>query len=136
MLIDIITRTKKTLDIAIFNFTDKSILKAILDARNNNVAVRIITDKTLAITPVQFFFLKQLKKSGISIKKNSHPGFMHMKITIADKKIVTISSANFTKSSQMKNDEFFMIIRDEKIASEFLKQFNLMWNNINDFTAF
>lgn len=135
-LIDIIHKTKKSLDIAIFNFTDKRILEAIMEAKDQKVAIRIITDKIMALTPVQFFILRKLKRAGIPVKKNSHPGFMHLKITIADKKVVTAASANFTKSSQLKNDEFFMVIRDEKAASEFLKQFDLMWNNTDDFSPF
>lgn len=135
-LVDIIGKTKKSLDIAIFNFTDKSILNAILKAKQQNVSIRIITDKTMSITPIQFFILRKLKKAGIPVKKNSHPGFMHLKITIADKKVLTVASANFTKASQIKNDEFFMIIRDKKITSEFIKQFDYMWNNTGDFSIF
>ncbi len=135
-LIDIINKTKESLDIAIFNFTDRNILKAILEAKDQNVAIRIITDKIMSLTPVQFFILRKLKRAGIPIKKNSHPGFMHLKITIADQKVVTVASANFTKASQRKNDEFFMSIQDEKMASEFIKQFNLMWNKTGDFHPF
>lgn len=135
-LIDIINKTKESLDVAIFNFTDKNILKAILDAKDQNVAIRIITDRIMSLTPVQFFILKKLKKAGVLIKKNCHPGFMHLKITIADQKVVTVASANFTKASQSKNDEFFMSIRDNKMASEFIKQFNLMWNETDDFDSF
>lgn len=135
-LIDIIHKTKKSLDIAIFAFTDQRILKAVLEAEEQKVAVRIITDKFMSITPVQFFLLRKLKRAGIPIKKNSHPGFMHLKMIIADQKIVTVASANFTKSSQIKNDEFFMVIRDEKVAPEFVKQFELMWNKTDDFSLF
>jgi phosphatidylserine/phosphatidylglycerophosphate/cardiolipin synthase-like enzyme len=135
-LIDIINKTKESLDIAVFNFTDRKILKAILEAKDQNVAIRIITDKIMSLTPIQFFILRKLKRAGIPIKKNSHPGFMHLKITIADQKVVTAASANFTKASQNKNDEFFMSIRDEKMASEFIKQFDLMWNKTGDFHPF
>ena len=135
-LIDIIHKAKESLDIAIFNFMDRNILKAILDAKNQDVAIRIITDRIMSLTPIQFFILRKLKKAGIPIKKNSHPGFMHLKITIADQKVVTAASANFTKASQNKNDEFFMSIRDDKMASEFTEQFDLMWNKTGDFHPF
>ena len=135
-LIDIINKTKESLDIAIFNFTDRNILQTILKAKDRNVAIRIITDKIMCLTPVQFFILRKLKRAGIPIKKNSHPGFMHLKITIADKKIVTAASANFTKASQSKNDEFFMNIQDSKMALEFIKQFDLMWSKTEDFHPF
>lgn len=135
-LIDIIQKTRESLDIAIFNFTDRKILSAILEAKNQNVEIRIITDKTMSITPIQFFILRKIKKAGIPVKKNSHPGFMHLKITVADRKIVTFASANFTKASQMKNDEFFLTIRNEKMASEVARQFDLMWNNSGDFSPF
>lgn len=133
---EIITKAKESLDIAIFNFTDKDILESILEAKKHDVEIRIITDKMMSLTPIQFFILRKLKKAGIPIKRNSHRGFMHLKITISDKKTVTVASANFTKSSQIKNDEFFMIIQNEKTAYKFIRQFELMWNKTEDFSPF
>ena len=135
-LIDIIGGIQESLDIAIFCFNDKRILNAVLQAKRRNINVRIITDRMMAITPIQFFNLRKLKKAGIPIKKNAHRGFMHLKLTIADQKIVTAASANFTKSSQVKNDEFFMVITDDKIAKDYTDQFNLMWSNTVDFKPF
>jgi phosphatidylserine/phosphatidylglycerophosphate/cardiolipin synthase-like enzyme len=98
ILIDKIISSKNSLDIAIFTFTDINILKAIINAENRGVKVRIITDKIMSITPLQYIFLKKIKKAGAAvIKKNTHKGFMHLKITIIDKNIVTTASANFYK---------------------------------------
>jgi phosphatidylserine/phosphatidylglycerophosphate/cardiolipin synthase-like enzyme len=107
-----------------------------LEAKDRKVAIRIITDRIMPLTPIQFLYLRKLKRAGIPVKRNTRPGFMHLKITIADQKIATAANANFTKASQTKNDEFFMCIKDEKIAAEFAKQFDLMWNKVDDFSPF
>ena len=137
ILIDMIGSSKSTLDIAIFNFMDKDILNAILEAIKRGVAVRIITDKRLSlINPIQYFVLRKLKKAGALIKKNKHPGSMHLKITNADKKIVAAGSANYTKSAQKKNDEFFIVFYDERVANDYFKEFEIMWNKEDAFRFF
>lgn len=45
LLNQVIQNTRKTLDIAIFSITEKSIVQSILDAKARGVAVRIITDE-------------------------------------------------------------------------------------------
>lgn len=135
-LINIIKQSKRTLDIAIFNFTDPKILDAILEAKKQGVRIRVITDKMMAITPIQYYFLRKMKNAGIQIKKNAHPGFMHLKMTISDENTATVASANFTKSSQIKNDEVFLVFREKSAVDNFCKQFELMWNMKEDFKPF
>lgn len=136
ILIDLLNHSKHTVDIAIFNFTDKNILKAILAAKGRGVKIRVITDKIMLLIAIQYMNFRKIKKAGISIKKNSHSGFMHLKMTITDKEIVTVASANFTNSSQTKNDDVFLVFRNDRIAEDFDKQFETMWNNVDEFTVF
>lgn len=61
---------------------------------------------------------------------------MHLKVTIADSKIATTGSYNYTKSAEQKNDEVFVTLNDPKIASGFEKEFNRMWNDQSNFADY
>lgn len=132
---NLIKKAERSLDIAIFNFTDKIILQAMLGAISKGVSMRILTDKTMLLNPKQALYMRKLKKAGAKIKRSAHRGFMHLKMTIADQKIVAVGSANFTKSSQSKNDEIFLILNNG-IAVDFAAQFQIMWEDSRSFRPF
>lgn len=135
-LIRIINSAGKTLDIAIYSFTDKDICTAIEQAKKRGVVVRMITDKQQSSTKYQKALLKRLKSSGIPIKIETHEGIMHLKVTIADHKTTTTGSFNYTKSAEQENDEVFVVLNSEKIAGDFEKEFNRMWNDKKGFAAY
>lgn len=132
-LISIINSSKKSLDVAIYSFTDPQIAAAIRGAKQRGVAVRLITDREQSTSRSQKSNLSLLKRTGIPIKINTHSGIMHLKVTIADNSIATTGSFNYTKSAENKNDEVFVILTDSKTASGFEKEFNRMWNDTSDF---
>lgn len=135
-LLDLIDQTKHSFDLAIFTFTDTAFMNALLRAQRRGVAVRIITDRLMALTLLQHYILNKLKKAGIPIKKRRHAGFMHLKLSISDSKTATVASANLTKSAQKKNDEIFMQFNDEELARGIAEQFERMWRSERDFSDF
>ena len=128
-LINIINSSKTNLDIAIYSLTKKSIVDAIIQAKNRNVTVRIISDKQESKSKSEKKMLTLLQNANIPIKINTHSGLMHMKITIIDKNIITTGSYNYSEGASTKNDEVLMIIKDSKIAQDFETEFNNMWND-------
>ena len=71
--------------------------------------------------------LDKLKELRIPIKENIHKGKMHLKIIIADNKMVTTGSYNYTGAATYDNDELLLIITNSGIAADFTKEFNAMW---------
>lgn len=135
-LIDVINSAQKSLDIAIYSFTDKQISAAVLRAHQRGVSVRLISDREQSSGQYQKVVLKQLSKAGIPIKIDTHAGLMHLKVTIADQKIATTGSFNYTKSAEETNDEVFVVLKDEKSAQDFEAQFSRMWNDKKSFTDY
>jgi phosphatidylserine/phosphatidylglycerophosphate/cardiolipin synthase-like enzyme len=133
LLIDVIKSAKSTLDIAIYSLTDPDIVAAIKDAKKRGVVVRIITDKTQAAGKSQTEALKILGSAGVQTKINSHSGLMHIKMTIADKKIGTTGSFNYSKAASETNDEILMVIRNVEVAKNFSVQFDSMWKDTQRF---
>lgn len=133
VLIDVINSAKGTLDIAIYSITHPDIVAAIRDAKKRGVAVRVITDKAKSEGKAQQEALKILGSAEIPTKVNSHNGLMHLKVTIADKKVVTTGSYNYSKPASTTNDEVLAVIREEGAANTFSDQFEKMWNDTKNF---
>lgn len=128
-----INSAKTTLDIAIYSLTKKDIVESIISAKNRGVAVRIITDRTEAKTKAQRAELDLLKDAGIPVKENTHPGLMHMKVSIIDKSVVTTGSYNYTKNASTENDEVLVVIHDPGISSKWADEFQQMWDDTKNY---
>jgi phosphatidylserine/phosphatidylglycerophosphate/cardiolipin synthase-like enzyme len=134
-LIDVINSSKESLDIAIYSLTHPDIVKAIKDAKKRGVVVRIISDKIQSEGKAQLEALKILGSADIPMKINKHSGLMHMKVTIADKKVVTTGSYNYSKAASTTNDEVLVVIHNEDAAKAFSEQFERMWNDTKGFVT-
>jgi phosphatidylserine/phosphatidylglycerophosphate/cardiolipin synthase-like enzyme len=135
LLIDVIRSAKSTLDIASYSLTYPDIIQSIKDAKKRGVSVRVISDKIQSSGKAQKEALKILGSSGIPIKINTHSGLMHLKVTIADKRIATTGSFNYTKAASTTNDEVLMVVHDETVAKSFAEQFQGMWNDTTGFKS-
>lgn len=135
-LIQVIESAQKTLDMAIYSFTDGDVADAVAACAERGVTVRILSDKTQSGNGYQKKILRRLKKENIPVKVDAHSGIMHLKITIADGKIATTGSYNYTKSADQENDEVFVVFHDEKIARNFEQEFENLWNDGSRFETF
>jgi phosphatidylserine/phosphatidylglycerophosphate/cardiolipin synthase-like enzyme len=135
-LISVMNSANSTLDIEIYSLTKKDIVNAIADAKKRGINVRVMTDAEQSRTNLQKEELQRLKDVNIPIKINSHKGILHDKVTIADGKIVTTGSFNYTSNATYDNDENLVIIHDTKIAGDFDKEFNAMWNDASRFSVY
>lgn len=129
-----INSTRSTLDIAIYSLTKKDIVESIIAAKKRSVNVRIITDRTEAKTKVQASELLLLKNAGIPIKENTHPGLMHMKVSIIDKSVVTTGSYNYTQNASTENDEVLVVIHDPSVATKWADEFQQMWDDTKNYS--
>ncbi|MFD1780811.1 phospholipase D-like domain-containing protein [Fredinandcohnia salidurans] len=136
LLIKLIDQAKENIDLAVYTFTDKGILQRIIQATNRGVKVRLITDQRQSVNAYgQDDILKQLMYAGVPVKENNHNGFMHLKIAIVDSSVVSVGSYNFTKAAKEKHDEIIVVINNKKLASEWTKHFDTMWNNISNYRS-
>lgn len=136
VLIGIIDSAKRTLDVAIYSFTDKEVASALVKAKERGVSVRVITDRTQAATRSQQTVLKQIVRAGIPVKVDTHDGIMHLKVTVADGETATTGSFNYTQSAENSNDEVFVVISSSKVAQDFDNEFSHMWNDSGNFKKY
>ena len=136
VLIGIINNAAEKLDIAIYSLTDTDIVNAIASAKQRGVDVRVITDANQSASKSQQSALDTLRESGITIKINKHSGLMHLKVTIADNKIVTTGSFNYSAAAGNQNDEVLVVINNIQTAADFETEFERMWNDTKGFIEF
>lgn len=101
----LITNSKESIDIAMYNFEHKKFAKLLNEAQKRGVDVNIFYDKK----DVDF---KNIKTKKVDKK-------LHTKIAIFDKKIVVFGSPNWTKKSFNNNYEVLYITDDKKLVSKF-----------------
>ncbi|MFM1654874.1 phospholipase D-like domain-containing protein [Brevibacillus sp. B_LB10_24] len=135
LLIDVINSAQASLDVAIYSLTHPDVVAAIRDAKKRGVNVRVITDKQQLGGKSQTSALKILGSAGIPTKINTHNGLMHLKMVVADQKIATTGSFNYSKAASTVNDEVLVVLRDETVAKAFSQQFENMWNDQDAFES-
>lgn len=67
------------------------------------------------------------KQAGVDVRLDGIEGQMHHKVFIIDGKIVVLGSYNFSQSAEERNDENILIVYNQAIAREFLKEFERVW---------
>lgn len=67
-------------------------------------------------------------QAGLDVRIDGIDGLMHHKVFIIDEKIVVLGSYNFSQSAEERNDENILIIYNEVIAQEFIKEFQRVYS--------
>ena len=132
-LIELIDQEQQSMKIAVFQFTNIEIARAIKRAQERGVAIEIITDP-LCLQD-KFNKIIWLSKEGMRIyvynpdaNKATLSNKMHHKFVIFEKnteskELVWIGSFNFTKSADIANQESVVVLDDKNIIGKFNKQY-------------
>jgi len=126
-IIEDLDKARKTIDIAMYYFTDRDLANAVIDAHDRGVKVRIYLDKDQE--EAKYAKSRYLTNHGIPLRYSSNPYIMHHKFCVIDNDIVITGSYNWTASADKRNNENLLVIHDAKIAQEYSVEFNRLWNN-------
>jgi len=66
--------------------------------------------------------------AGIPVRLDGNPQFMHNKIIIIDNRSVITGSLNFSSSADNSNNEDVIIVDNPDIATQYLQDFERIWN--------
>lgn len=127
LLLEAINEANNTLDIAIYNFEDREVAQAVLNANNRGVNVRIITDASKAKKNDQAAILDEFTRNNIVVKINTSRK-MHLKTAIIDERLIVTGSYNFTEASADENLEQLMTLSNEELAQEWTGIYADLWN--------
>lgn len=122
-IISEISKSEKTLDVAVAWLTEPYIVTKISNLLERNINVRIISfdDK---INKTGFFEKLYYKGADVRLSKK----LMHNKFCIIDNKTIISGSFNWTKGAST-NDENITIIRDDyNVTTDFKNEFEKLWS--------
>ena len=107
---------------ALYMFTDESLCNALLEAVERGVKVEGVLDGVILKKRKNIF--DKLSAGGVDIKiVKKDRGILHHKFIVIDEKKVITGSYNWTFYAKTFNYENIVIIKNRKIANEYIKEY-------------
>ena len=107
-----------------FSFTSREISDAII--KKKQLDIRGVIDSGQAAG--QYSAFDKMADAGIHVIKDNKKYKLHHKVFIIDNETVITGSFNPTLNGDTRNDENMISIKDRAIASQFLEEFEGLWN--------
>lgn len=123
-----INNTRRTLDIAAFEFNNVVLTEAVLAARARGVAVRMVTDDEHGFNDADST-IPQLVAAGIPVVTDGRSALMHNKFMILDSQVVWTGSWNYTINDTYRNNNNALAIRAQKVVQDYQTEFDEMFLN-------
>jgi len=124
-IISEIEKAQREIYFMTFSFTHDGITDAVLSRFEQNVTVKGVfeTRQITEYEPYDLFVSKNM-----DVRKDGNKYTMHHKVFVIDNSTVITGSMNPTKNGDERNDENLLIIEDEGIAAQFLKEFGKVFD--------
>ena len=119
--------SKKRVMVQAYSFTSSRIAGALLNAHKRGVKIEVVLDKTQRTQ--KYSSATFLFNQGIPVRIDLRHGKNHNKVMIIDEEIVITGSFNFTEAAEEGNAENLLVIRDRKLSSLYLKNFQEHWQH-------
>lgn len=108
-----------------FSFTHEGIANSIL-AKSDSIDIKGVFENRGASSKYSKFNVMDYQ--GMEVIKDKNPAVMHHKVFVIDNKTVVTGSFNPSNNADTRNDENILIIHSETVASEFLEEFEYVWD--------
>jgi len=128
-LVEAIGRTKKTLDVALYNLQIDGAVDALVKARNRGVKVRVLFDAA-HVYPQAGKQIQTVIDSGIETRAmngRGGTGAMHCKYALFDGALLQTGSANWSGFAETSSFENIMFLGDPDILAGYAADFDWMW---------
>ena len=102
-VVDIINKAKKQILVQAYAFTSTPIARALIQAKQRGVDVKVLLDKTQVKT--KYSSATYLLNNAIWVRIDAHPVIAHNKVILVDNSTLITGSFNFTKAANDKNAE-------------------------------
>ncbi len=128
VVLDAIGAAKSSIEMAAYEFTDKTVADALIQAHRAGVAVRVVID--LKAAHDKYCVLPMLLAAGIPVRLDPKHAISHDKLQILDRVGVEEGSYNFSYASgRGKNAENCLYFRNAPTLAEAYEQhWQLLWD--------
>ena len=141
-----LSSARRSIDIAMYAFTDRRIARTLAMMARKGVAIRLYRDhiQIRDRNDQSLWLLRQSPRIAIRIKRNSSRNIMHLKAYLIDGRILRTGSANWSPPGEgafgcrrhpmtchrgrWQQDNNLFLSKDRKLAEEFGRTFNHLWN--------
>ncbi len=114
---------RQTIQVQAYSFTSAPIAQALAQAKERGVQVEVILDKSNRTA--RYSGADYLVHHGIPTRIDAAHAIAHNKVMIIDDKVVITGSFNFTTAAERHNAENLLVLRDPKLAGEYLRNWKL-----------
>jgi phosphatidylserine/phosphatidylglycerophosphate/cardiolipin synthase-like enzyme len=126
LVLNVISKCEKTLDIATYDFTSQTIAQAII-GRKSTLKIRVVMDKRTSNN--NGTVLPDLIADGIPLRVNGHYAIHHNKFIVCDGRLVETGSFNYTNGAIKRNAENVLVLwNNPNAAEQYEKEFNRLWD--------
>jgi|GEM_PF-867977 phosphatidylserine/phosphatidylglycerophosphate/cardiolipin synthase-like enzyme len=127
-IIEAIDSCHQTLDIAMYDFSSKPLLKALKRASERGVKVRVLLDRNVIQAHSKLYDgLPRIQFRTLAGRNNGRKGLMHNKFAIFDNNRIETGSYNWTQGAEINNFENALFEDDPSVASAYIRQFETLW---------
>lgn len=120
-------------DVAMYSFTNKDFADALIRAHARGVVVRVLVEKQQAGSTYSQH--EELSTSGIAVRIDSNPNYMHHKFAVIDSDKLINGSMNWSGNGVNENNENVSIIYSPELNALFENEFEKVWNDSDAFAG-
>lgn len=131
-LVRAIQESRRTIDIAVYNFTASELAEALYAAKARGVQIRVVVDREMAETGGSG--IRGLRLNGVTVRSLGVPeqSLMHHKFAVFDERLVVTGSYNWTNSAEHTNYENLVVLEDPEMVSRFQQEFRRLWQEARE----
>lgn len=127
IVLDGIRTAEKSIKVAAYSFTSKTIATALLDAHKRGVLVQVVADarsNSGKYTAVTF-----LANQGVPVRTNANYAILHHKFIVFDGRHVETGSFNFSAAASTKNAENVLLLSNvPDLAAQYEEEWQRLWD--------
>jgi phosphatidylserine/phosphatidylglycerophosphate/cardiolipin synthase-like enzyme len=126
-IIELIGGAQRSLDLTMYELTDRSVEAALVAAHRRGVDVRVLLDDRYAGSTVNRAAYSQLTAAGVSVRWGSGDVIFHQKTLTVDGEASAIMTGNLT-DDEVDTRDFVVIDRDQAAVSVIISVFDTDWD--------
>jgi phosphatidylserine/phosphatidylglycerophosphate/cardiolipin synthase-like enzyme len=129
-VVELIDRSRRTLDVAVYEFNLLNIAEAMARAAERGVRVRVVTDTdTIEDTRESAVqrALDAVRTADITIVGDSRRSLMHHKFAVVDGEWVQTGSSNYTDREVYRNNNNAIVAQSRELAANYTAEFEKMF---------
>jgi phosphatidylserine/phosphatidylglycerophosphate/cardiolipin synthase-like enzyme len=130
-ILHLLNTALRSLCLCVFTISDDRITRAIIQAHQRKVKIRLLTDNEKLYDDGSD--IRQLSQTGIPVRVDQTSNHMHHKFAIADDGRVLTGSYNWTRSATLYNHENIVLIEEPKVVQAYTQEFARLWEEMVPF---